>query len=390
MNRSGLSIEIPCNDEGFTFAGHSQCKESQFPKRGQSEGGVYSMGYKFFSVERNTRSGNNAETCALLHLMCYADEHDEIEQFAIDCFNDVTGMDSSCFSLHDVQSKAGKKVTPAELGKDLATLFENAVSDFSQYFMSFTLFVGGVSPSVLIDSNLKLFHFHDMKTKAQESVRKHLVEACSTRHDGNFKHKVTDDSIDDFLHNKVRFAIAKDDPSDYIRALACDSSELFPSERKLQQIFSEIRNMQSNLKNLPSIADEVINRPDEVLDFGRALQAKDIRLLVIQRLLNRNFFEDEVPSDFQDYLKTLPPEKYERDVIEESQAGLFRQYLDKNNRKTFWRLLEKIVAALDNDRSIGIEELYKRIDIDTLRACAYMNKYSHLFFISIVKDGLRK
>ena len=148
--------------------------------------------------------------------------------------------------------------------------------------------------------------------------------------------------------------------------------------------------MQSNLKNLPSIADEVINRPDEVLDFGRALQAKDIRLLVIQRLLNRNFFEDEVPSDFQDYLKTLPPEKYERDVIEESQAGLFRQYLDKNNRKAFWRLLEKIVAALDNDRSIGIEELYKRIDIDTLRACAYMNKYSHLFFISIVKDGLRK
>ena len=50
------------------------------------------MGYKFLSVERNTRSGNNAETCALLHLMCYADERDEIEQFAIDCFNDVTGM----------------------------------------------------------------------------------------------------------------------------------------------------------------------------------------------------------------------------------------------------------------------------------------------------------
>ncbi len=348
------------------------------------------MGYKFFSVERNTRSGNNAETCALLHLMCYSDERDEIEQFAIDCFNDVTGMDGSCFSLYDVQSKADKKVTPAELGEDLATLFENSVSDFSQYFVSFTLFVGGVSPTVLEDSNLEVFTFPDMRVKAQQSVREHLVEACSKRHGSVFKDKVTDENIDDFLCNKVHFVVAKSDPTDYIRALACDTSELFPSERKLKQIFGEVRNAQSNLKNMPSIADEVINRPDEVLDFGRALQAKDIRLLVIQRLLNRNFFEDEIPPEFQDYLESLPPEKLERDVVEESQAGLFRQYLDKNNRKAFWELLEKIVTLLDGDRTMGIKSIYEQIDINTLKACAYMNKYSHLFFISIVKDGLRK
>lgn len=348
------------------------------------------MGYKFLSVERNTRSGNNAETCALLHLMCYADERDEIEQFAIDCFNDVTGMDGSCFSLYDVQSKADKKVTPAELGKDLATLFENSVSDFSQYFVAFTLFIGGVSPTVLENPNLEVFTFLDMRVKAQETVRKQLVEACRKRHGGVFKDKVTDENVDDFLCNKVRFVVAKSDPTDYIRALACDTSELFPSERKLKQIFGEIRNAQSNLKNMPSIADEVITRPDEVLDFGRALQAKDIRLLVIQRLLNRDFFEDEVPPEFQDYLESLPPEKLERDVIEESQAGLFRQYLDKNNRKAFWNLFGEIVTLLDDDRTLGIEGIYEQIDIDTLRACAYMNKYSHIFFISIVKDGLRK
>lgn len=46
----------------------------------------------------------------MLHLMCYSDERDEIEHFAIDCFNDVTGMDGSCLSLYDVQSKAGKTI----------------------------------------------------------------------------------------------------------------------------------------------------------------------------------------------------------------------------------------------------------------------------------------
>ena len=51
------------------------------------------MSYTFISTERATPSGNAAETCALLHLMCYSNERDEIELFAIDCFNDVTVMD---------------------------------------------------------------------------------------------------------------------------------------------------------------------------------------------------------------------------------------------------------------------------------------------------------
>ena len=128
------------------------------------------MSYTFVSTEKGTPQGNAAETCALLHLMCYSNDSDAIEQFAIDCFNDVTGMDASCFALHDVQSKAGKSITPAKLGEDLVTLFENSVSEFSQHFVSLTLFVGGISPSVLSNPDLTEFKFEDMKPRAQASI----------------------------------------------------------------------------------------------------------------------------------------------------------------------------------------------------------------------------
>lgn len=348
------------------------------------------MGYKFLSVERGTSPGNNAETCALLHLMCFAEERDEISQFAIDCFNDVTGMDKSCFTLYDVQSKAGKNSTPSKLGEELVTLFENSVSAFSQFFVTFTLFVGGVSSSVLENPELEVFGFHDMKPEAQKSVREHLVAACRERHGGVFNDLITDENVDDFLCNKARFAIAKSNPTDYIRALACNTSELLPEDRRLMKIFTDIRDAQSAIKNRPSILGETINRPDEVMDYGRTLSAESIRLLVIQRLLNRDFLGDDVPDEFRSYLRTLPVEEDERDVIEESQSGLFRQYLDKNNREAFWTLLSAIVTILKQDRSALAEEVYVRIDVDTLKACSHMDKRSHLFFISVVKDGLRK
>ena len=77
------------------------------------------MAYAFPSMEKGTPSGNAAETCAILHLMCYSKERDDIESFAIDCFNDVTGMDGSCFSLYDAQSKAGKVLIRQKSAKAL-------------------------------------------------------------------------------------------------------------------------------------------------------------------------------------------------------------------------------------------------------------------------------
>ncbi|WP_143412115.1 hypothetical protein [Arabiibacter massiliensis] len=347
------------------------------------------MGYTFISTEKGTPAGNEAETCALLHLMCFSNECDEIDQFAIDCFNDVTGMDSSCFSLHDVQSKAGKGITPSKLGADLATLFENFVSEFSQYFVTLTIFVGGVSVSVLENPESSEFGFHDMKPRAQKSVKEHLIVACNNRHEGMFADLATDKNIDAFL-DRVRFVVAKTDPIEYILSLARTSSVLLPGERELRRIFAEIRDKQTALKNRAGIAGASIDRPDKVMDFGRVLKVRDIKLLIIERLLNRDFFKDDVPEDFRYYLASLPPEENEDEVLEDCRNELFTQYFDKNDRDAFWTLFNEIVAIFEVDLGADIQDVHKLIEITNLQACTHMNRRSHLYFIAIIKDGLRK
>lgn len=345
------------------------------------------MGYSFPSIERGTAPGNANETCALLHFMCFADEKDEIDLFAIDCFNDVTGMDNSCFSLHDIQSKAGKNTGPAKLGEELATLFENSVSEFSHYFVTLTLFVGGVSSSVRDDPSKETFGFHDMKPKAQKSVREHLVTACRERHGSEFEDLVTDENVDDFLC-RVRIVTAKADPTEYIRALAHDISALLPGRKELLGIFGQIRDKQSSLKNRDGILSATIERPDEVMDYGRVLKAREIKLLIIERLLNREYFKDAVPEEFQTYLDGLPPEESERDIVEDCRLEMFTQYFDKNDTDAFWAFLDEIVSLAQSDPEMTMLQIHNAISDDTLRACQHMSRRSRLFFISIVKDGL--
>lgn len=347
------------------------------------------MGYSFPSLERGTAPGNANETCALLHLMCFANEKDEIDLFAIDCFNDVTGMDNACFSLHDVQSKAGKNTGPAKLGEELATLFENSVSEFSQYFATLTLFVGGVSSGVREDSSMETFSFHDMKPAAQKSVRKHLVATCTERHGGKFKNLVTDENIDDFLC-RVHIVTARADPTEYIRALAHDTSALLPSRKELFGIFGQIRDKQSALKNRDGILNATIERPDEVMDYGRVLKVREIKLLIIERLLNRKYFEDAVPEEFQAYLDKLPPEESEQDIVEDCRLEMFTQYFDKNNTDVFWTFLDEIVSLVQSNPNMTMPQIHDAISGNTLRACRHMSRRSKLFFISIVKDGLNR
>ena len=346
------------------------------------------MSYRFISTEESTPSGNRAETCALLHLMCFAPEHEEIDQFAIDCFNDVTGMDNPCFTLHDVQSKAGKNITPGKLGEYLATLFENSVSEFSQYFETLTLFVGGVSPTTLQDPTLTEFGFHHLQPKAQKSVHDHLGQACRKRDNGIPDELINDDNIDGFL-SRVRFVIAKPDETEYIRALAHNSSAILPDQRTLRGIFGQIRDKQSSLKNRKGIAGKAIERPDAVMDFGRILPVRQIRLLVIQRLLNMDFLTTDSPASFRPYLDSLPPEMRPEDIEEDCRNELCLQYFDKNNSDAFWRLLDEVVTIFQDDPAVDIQGAYKLLSTDALAACTHLTRRSHLYFIATIKDGLR-
>ena len=126
------------------------------------------------------------------------------------------------------------------------------------------------------------------------------------------------------------------------------------------------------------------------MDYGRVLKAKVIRLLIIERMLNRDFFKDDVPAEFQDYLLTLPVEEDPNDVTEDCRNAMFKQYFNKNDREAFWMLLNEIVTHFENDGDASIAQVYDSLEQSTINACWQMDKRAHLYFIAMVKDGLRK
>ena len=63
------------------------------------------MGYTIRSSEKTSSSASEMETKALLHLLCEDRANGNIIGFAIDFFNDVTGMDRNALRLYDIQSK---------------------------------------------------------------------------------------------------------------------------------------------------------------------------------------------------------------------------------------------------------------------------------------------
>lgn len=345
------------------------------------------MPYVFDASERTTASGNAAETKALLHLLCFDDDRDEIDAFAIDCFNDVTGMNNQSSALFDVQSKATSGTSPRGIGEDLVTLYKNYLSEFAPYFKSYTLFLGGVSSSVLQDTSASPFRFDDMKPDAQAKVKEALTSTCSKKSyiDNAL---VTDESIDQFL-SVVKFVQSKPTDTDYIRPLIRTSAAVMPNERALQRIFNEIRDSQSRFKNRPSIANKTINTPGQVWDYSRVLKRRRIELLVIERVINRNPMTDPVPQSFSNYLSKQVPEE-EDEVVEDCRNGIALQYFDKNNKEPFWRLLDAVVTELDNDPDAGIEDVYSRIDNDIRDDCGHLNRPALLYFIANIKDGMKR
>ena len=345
------------------------------------------MPYVFDTSERTTSSGNVAETRALLHLLCFDDDRDEIDAFAIDCFNDVTGMNDSSTVLFDVQSKATSSTSPRGIGEDLVTLYKNFLSEFAPYFRSYTLFLGGVSSTVLQDTSLSCFRFDDMQPKAQAKVRAALLAACSEKiyiDDA----LVTDESIDRFL-DIVKFTQSMPTDTDYIRPLIRTSAAVMPDDRVLQRIFNEIRDSQSRFKNRPSVSNKAITVPSQVWDYSRVLRRRLIELLVIERVINRNPMKDPVPESFGGYLSNQVPED-EEEVIEDCRNAITLQYFDKNNKEPFWRLLDAVVSELDNDPDACIEDIYSRVDNVIRSDCAHLNRPALLYFIANIKDGMKR
>ena len=113
------------------------------------------MSYIVRSSEKLRKPAADAETKALLYLMSFYKNSNEIYYFVIDFFNDLTGLNRIANKLWDLQSKGAKNSSPKSIGKELVTLFKNFLSEID--FEAYILFLGGVTSSFRVDNQKNIW-----------------------------------------------------------------------------------------------------------------------------------------------------------------------------------------------------------------------------------------
>lgn len=342
------------------------------------------MPYTVRSSERTRSSGSEYETKALLYLMNLRSDSNEIHYFVVDFFNDLTGMDRFAENLWDLQSKGAKNNSPTAIGKELVTLFKNYLSDLD--FREYILFLGGVSSTVRIDDSLNVFDIKNVTKAARGKIKDGLENEAKNKTYINDS-DITEGNINSFLE-KVLFVVDNEKPSEYVKAIIKDHPAIIPEEKILTAIFNEIRNAQSGLKNTV-VEGIVIQATDEVLRYCRHLTNNEIRLMALNRIINRNPVEkNSIPLSFLSIYSSWVPEK-QKEILDECVQTLCKALFNKNAASAFWGLFENIYSIIVAHPSYTVQEIYQSIDMTIRNASPDFDAVSLKYFIAVVKDGIQ-
>lgn len=343
------------------------------------------MSYIVRSSEKLRHSAAETETKALLHLMNFRNDSHEIYYFVVDFFNDLTGMDRMGKKLWDVQSKGAKNSSPKAIGKELVTLFKNYRSELD--FGFYVLFLGGVSNTVRIDNSKNIFDITNVKATSLNKIKEGLLEECQEKTYIDSSDTITDKEVDSFL-KKVQFVIDDKKPSDYVKSIVKIHQGIIPNEETLTAIFNEIRDQQASKKNIGSVENITIETSDEALNYYHHLTSGEIKLLVLNRIINRNPFDKGVPLSFSPIFNRFPEEK-RKIALEDCQLALSRALFNKNCADSFWRLFENVYSTIVSNPSNNVDALFRNLQQSVIDDCHDFDAISLKYFISIVKDGIQ-
>lgn len=346
------------------------------------------MPYTVQSSEKLRKSGSEAETKALLYLMNFREDSDEIYYFVVDFFNDLTGMDRLGKRLWDLQSKNTRNVGPKAIGKELVTLFKNYMSDIE--FHTFILFVGSVTGAVEIDPQKKVFDISNVQENAIPLIKEGLIEEGKTKTYIN-SDDLTDANITQFLQHILFVVDDGKEKSEYVKGIIRNHPNIIPEKSVLEAIFNEIRDKQSSKKNINVVEGITIQTSDEAINYCRHLTNNEIRLLTLNRIIQRNPLEKGITPSFVSIYTVWPPE-LQREKLEECQQSLCRALFNKNAADGFWGLFEKtyhlIMDNPDKDVQFIFHELVK--DEYCISRCPDFDMESLKYFIAMVKDGIQQ
>lgn len=341
------------------------------------------MSYIIKSSEKLRPSAAENETKALLYLMSFMEDSDEVYYFIVDLFNDLTGMCRLSDKLWDIQSKGKKRSSAKDIGAELVTLFKNYTSDFN--FSYYILFLGGVTSKIRIDNNIFSFKIDNIKEEAISDIKRELKNECNKKTYID-KNTITDDNICNFLQ-KVYFIVNNKEKSDYIKSIIKLNESIIPSKNLLEDIFNEIRDIQCSKKNSQVVEGMILETPDEAINLGRHLTSNEIRLLVLNRVINNDVMNKDIPMIFLEIIDKLDKRK-RAEIVDECQMSLSRALFDINSKDIFWNILENIYTTLITNPEDSIEEIYRKLDKGILRKSKFLNILATKYFIAIVKGGL--
>lgn len=342
------------------------------------------MAYTVRSSERTRSSAAEHETKALLYLMNFRMDSNEIHYFVVDFFNDLTGMDRFADKLWDIQSKGAKNNSPNAIGEELVTLYKNFLSELD--FKEYILFLGGVTSTLRIDESLNIFDITNIQETALSKVKDGLKKEAKEKSYINDE-DITDEKIEQFL-KQVIFVIDDKTPSEYVKAIIKEHPAIIPEEKILNAIFNEIRNTQSVLKNTV-VEGVVIQTADEVLQYCRHLTNSEIRLMALNRIINRNPVEkNSIPPSFLPIYSSWIPEK-QREMLDGCVQTLCKALFNKNAAGAFWTLFENIYKIIVSNPTFTVQEVYLNLDVNIRNASPDFDAMSLKYFIANVKDGIQ-
>lgn len=343
------------------------------------------MSYIVRSSEKLRKPAADAETKALLYLMSFYKNSNEIYYFVIDFFNDLTGLNRTANKLWDLQSKGAKNSSPKSIGKELVTLFKNFLSEID--FEAYILFLGGVTSSFRVDNQKNIFGIENVKNDAIKKMKEGLIEECILKNYIDFD-QTTDELITMFF-SKVTFVIDDKTPIEYVKNIIKNHPKLMPEDEVLKSIFEEIRDKQSLKKNANVVEDIVIQTTEEALDYCRHLTSNEIRLLTMQRIMNHNILEKGIPLPFLEIISKMP-EGEKKKIINECQMSCCRALFNSNRTEEYWSFFENAYSLIVEFPDDNVSDIYKKIDKGILESCPDLDVHSFKYFISIMKEGLEK
>lgn len=335
--------------------------------------------YTFKNTEINNKKSSDFETKSMLYLLGMREDSDEIEFITVDCFNDVTGINPEFSKLWDIQSKNHSSLPPSKIGESLFTLYDNYVSKID--FFEYILFIPPLNRDYLKNTKLSTYKYNNINDKQKIGIEKKLKEKINKN-----TSTTTPPLFYDFL-DSVYFVEDTNKISHYIKKLSQFKNKRSIPELIYENIFNEIKNRQSSLKNT-YIENLTINHPNEVLKLNRHFTKREINTLLINRLVGIDVFANiGIPIPFMKYIADLDEEDT-KDLIQECNSNLSRAFFDKNSCKLFWKLSEMLITSIKENPTLNTENIFSSIQHRIQKSHDYLNEITIKYMISLIKSGL--